>query len=248
MPGTGPGMTAESLARFHWKMFQHTLPHLVGSRRPPRELQIVGDEHEAEAVRPLQFLQQIDDVVLRLLVEIARRLIGEQQARRIDQRAGDGHPALLAARHAAGIGVGAVREADAGDEIVRARIGRFRIHGAAEQRRNGDVVDRGQVRQQAWNLEDESDVPGAKARELQFRQRPDVGAVEQQLAVRRRGQGAEHRHQGRLPRTGPADDRDEFAGRQLEAGVPHGIVARSRAVALGERLRREGHVNALPPG
>jgi hypothetical protein len=158
---------------------ERALAHLVAALRALGEFKIVGDEDEAERFRVLQPFEQVDDVGLGVFVEVARGFVGEQQRRRIDERTGDRDPALLAAGHAAGIGVGAVRETDTRDEIVRARVRLLGLHGAAEQGRNGDVVDRGQVRQQARELEDEADVARAEGRALAFRQRPHVGAVEQ---------------------------------------------------------------------
>jgi len=57
------------------------LAHLVGPLRPAGELQIVGDERQAERLGPLQLLEQVDDVCFGVLVEVAGRLVGQQQAR-----------------------------------------------------------------------------------------------------------------------------------------------------------------------
>ena len=139
------------------------------------------------------------------------------------------------------------RKPDTREQIVGARIGLPGIHGAAEQRRNGDIVHRRQVRQQARELEDEADAARAEGRQLRFRKRPDIGAVEQERAFGRPGQGAEHGHQGRFARTRPADDRDELADLELEAGVAHGLVTCSGTVAFGQCLRRQRHVTGLLP-
>ena len=88
---------------------EYALAHFVSPPRALGQFQVVGDEDEAEGFRPLQLLEQIDDVGLGVLVEIAGRLVGEQQRRRIDERTGNRDAALLAAGHAAGIRIGAVR-------------------------------------------------------------------------------------------------------------------------------------------
>ena len=126
----------------------------------------------------LQLFELVDDVGFGVLVEVARRFVGEKQSRRIDQRARDHNPALLAARHVAGIGIGTVGETDAREELIGSRVSLRAIHRAAEQCRNRNVLDCGQVRQQARELKDEADVAAAKGRQLGFRKRPDVGAVE----------------------------------------------------------------------
>ncbi len=45
-------------------------------------------------------------------VELAGRLVGQQQARMVDQRPGDGHPLLLPAGHLVGSMVGALSQTD----------------------------------------------------------------------------------------------------------------------------------------
>ena len=203
---------------------QRPLPHLVATLGSLREPQVVGDQSQAECLAALQIREQVDDVGLAIFVEIAGWFVGEQQRRRIDQRARDNDTSLLAAGHAARIGVGAVLQADAREQIVGPRARRPWVHGAAEQRRNGDIVDRGEVRQQARKLEDEANMAGAEGGSLRLGKRPDIGAVEQHLACGRRGERAEHGHQRRFARAGAADDRDELAAPQLEAGVAHRIV------------------------
>ncbi len=54
-------------------------------------------------------------------VEVAGRLVGEEELRREDQRAGQGDALLLAARELAGAVRGARREADLGEQRARAR-------------------------------------------------------------------------------------------------------------------------------
>ena len=208
----------------------------------------MGDEDEAEGLGTLQFPQQVDDVDLGVLVEIARRLVGEQQTRRVDQGTRDDRAALLAARHIAGISLGSVGQADAVEQAASPPIGVLGVHGAAEQRRQRDVVARGQVRQQAGELKDKADMAAAEIREPGLRQGPHIGAVEHQLALRRRGQRAQHRQQGRFARTRAADDRDELAVIEIEAGRAHCLIAGWGAVALGQRPRRQAHVSAPRSG
>ena len=185
----------------------------------------MGDEHEAEGFAAVQLLEKVNDVSFAILVEVAGRFIGKQQRRRIDQRTGDHHPTLLAARHAAGIGVSAVAEAYAREQVGGPRIGCFDSHCAPKKSRNGNVIHGGQVRQKARELEDKADVAATKDRAFFLRESPDISAIQQEFTRRRLGQGAEHRKQGRLARTGPADDRNKLAGLELEARAAHSLVA-----------------------
>jgi len=54
------------------------------------------DDQRLPALAP-QLLEQADDVVTRALVEVARRLVGEDHLGLAHQRSGDGHALLLAA-------------------------------------------------------------------------------------------------------------------------------------------------------
>ena len=125
-------------------------------------------------------------------------------------------------------------------------IGSRCFHCAAEQCRNGDVVDGGQVRQQARELKNKADVAAADGCEFYLRSRPEIGSVEQYLALRRLYQRAEQGQQGRLARTRSADNRDELAAVQIETDIPHGLIAGVAAITLSHRLRRQDHVAGVP--
>ena len=220
---------------------QRALPHLVAALRTLGDREIVGDEEEAESLGALQLREQLDHIAFAVFVEVAGRLVRKQQRRRIDERTGDHHSPLLAAGHGVGVGIGAVRQADAGKKIMGAGVGRPRIRGAAQQRGKGDVVDRGQIGKQTRELENKADAARANGRALRLRQCPDIGAVEQDFAFARLGQRAEHGHERRFAGTGAADDRDELARAQLEARAAHGLVAGRAPVSLGQELRRQRH-------
>ena len=67
---------------------------------------VAGVTHEVQVVRRHQdcgavgvdVAQQPEDTARRPLVEISRRLVGEQYERVVDESACDGHPLLLSAR------------------------------------------------------------------------------------------------------------------------------------------------------
>jgi hypothetical protein len=58
---------------------------------------VVRDDDEGETAFQPGAGQQRHDVVAHSLVEVARRLIGEQHTRLLGERAGDSHPLLLTA-------------------------------------------------------------------------------------------------------------------------------------------------------
>ena len=79
------------------------------------EFEIVGDKDKSEAFGALQRLEKVHDIGLAVPIEIARRFVGEQQARRIDQRAGNSCTALLASGHRVRMSVGALAKTDSGE-------------------------------------------------------------------------------------------------------------------------------------
>ena len=116
----------------------------------------------------------------RARVEIAGRLVGQQQARRVDQRAGDGDALLLAAGELAGRIALAVAEAEQLQRRARpleavAAVGRGRR--GIEQRQR-DVLDRAGARQQVEALEHEAEPLAADAREFRLAEPGDIDALE----------------------------------------------------------------------
>ena len=66
-------------------------------------VRVVRDHHDRLAVLAVERLQQVEDFVARLAIEIARRLVAEQQRRVGDDGARDADALLLAARELARI-------------------------------------------------------------------------------------------------------------------------------------------------
>ena len=141
-----------------------------------RQLRIVRHEHQRRLARAVDVEQQLDDLVAGGAVEIAGRLVGEQDRRIVRQRARDRDALLLAARELR--------------RIVMAALGRARPPRAAPSRaprglrhagdlhRHQDVLERGQRRQQVEELEDEADARAAQPRQRVLVERGDVDAVD----------------------------------------------------------------------
>src|SRR6202023_968605 len=95
-------------------------------------------------------------------VEVAGRLVGEDQVRIGDQRAGDGDALLLSSGELHGPVVDAVAKANLVERLQRkvAPIGSVSV-----QKRELDVPPRGELRQQLKLLEDKTDPAVANVRE-----------------------------------------------------------------------------------
>ena len=113
-------------------------------------------------------------------VEIGQRLVEQQQMRPLDQRAGERHALLLAARElrwAAGRASASMRTSAAISRGARLRLGAFDL---LEAQREHDVLEHGHVRIERVGLEDDADVAVARldvvdARAVEARSRRAVG-------------------------------------------------------------------------
>jgi hypothetical protein len=147
---TSAGLTAAPPTRPAVAQPQHALGAAA-------ERLVVRHQHDGRALG-VQLVEQRADLVTGAAVEVAGRLVGEQQARRGDERAGDRRPLRLAARQLGGPVIGAVNEAHALERAQRARAPVVERRPLVEQRRL-DVLDHGELRDQVERLEHEADGP-----------------------------------------------------------------------------------------
>ena len=85
------------------RIFEETpVPHRERPWRRGRDRLVVRHEDDALAVLMREVAQQRDDLIPGLAVEVASRLVGQDDARVIGERPGDGNPLLLAARELRG--------------------------------------------------------------------------------------------------------------------------------------------------
>ena len=82
-----------------------SIRHCAGARSAgtPRQRLVMGDENEGRALGAIERENQIDDFAADGLVEIAGRLICDENGRIGDQGPRQGDALLLAARHLRGI-------------------------------------------------------------------------------------------------------------------------------------------------
>ncbi len=182
----------------------------------------VGDDDDGHALLAVERDQGLHDLVRGAGVEIAGRLVGEQQARRVDQRARDGDALLLAARELARRVALAVAEAEQPQRPARPLDARLaaRRPGRRVIKGQADVLDRAGARQQIEALEDEAEALAADAGELRLLEPGDVDAVEEVAPAGRPVEAAEDRHQRRLARSRGAHDGDELAALDRQADAP----------------------------
>ena len=81
---------------------------------------VVRDEDDREAVLEVELAEEIENLLARLRVEVAGRLIGDQKRAPVDQRAGDRDALLLAARELCRLVIEPVAQPDPLEERPRA--------------------------------------------------------------------------------------------------------------------------------
>ena len=140
------------------------------------------------------------DLVAGPRVEVARRLIGQEQDRIVDERARDGDPLLLASRELGRAVPGPALQPHHLELALRP-FPALATRDVPVEQRHLDVGLGGDPRQQIELLEDEADAAVADLRQVVVAQARHVAAFQQVAARRRRVEAAEDRHERGLART-----------------------------------------------
>ena len=162
-------------------------------------------------------------------VEVAGRLVGEDDLRPAGQRTGDGDTLLLATGQLRRSVLDAVAETDGVDDEVEPLLVGL---AAGERQRQRDVLERGQRRHEVERLEDEADAVAAQLGELLVVELAEVGVADEHGAAGERVEAGDGVHQGRLARARRAHDRGELAGVEVGVDAVEGVDFRL-AAAVG---------------
>ncbi len=166
----------------------------------------------------VQAPQQGEDFPRALAVEVAGRLVGDDDRGVGDEGARDGHALLLAAGELVGVVLHAVREAHERERHLDP-LAPFAARERGEQERQLHVLERVQHRHQVVELEHEADVGGSPVREFRFRELGDVLAAHQQLPCIRLVDARDQVEECRFSRSRRAHERDEVALGNAEGDV-----------------------------
>ena len=179
-PLAAPGALQDQADEFH------AVAHLFDERALLEMQQVRGALGGVRVVRHhddrllellVQPLQQREDFRRRLRIEVAGRLVGDEQRRIGDDRAGDRDALLLAAGELPRIVLSPGRRArrcERGHDVLAA----LRLRELRQQQRQLDVLERRQHRDQVVELEDEPDVPRAPRGERALGQAADLGVAD----------------------------------------------------------------------
>ena len=142
------------------------------------DVRLVRDEHDGDAVALIQFAEQRHDFLAGVGVEIAGRLVGQQQLGLVDQCACNGDALLLPAGYLVGTRARVLSETDFLQHLVGTRQA-FGARRAAIDQRQGNVVFQARARQQVEPLEHEADHLIAQQRQFVAALRVHIAAIEQ---------------------------------------------------------------------
>jgi hypothetical protein len=189
------------------------------------------DAEHRQVVGLGQALQQAHDVLGRLGIEARHRLIGEERARPLGKRAGDGDALGLAAGKRAGALSGKVDQPD----LVEIVHGERQLTGgqAAEgcppigvvaERAAGDIGDHAAAPDEAGMLGDHRERHPRPA-ELLAGEPGQLRAIDPDLAPRGGERPGDAAQEGRLPAAVAAQHDDELAGLHVEIDIAQRLLA-----------------------
>ena len=176
---------------------------------------VVRDVDEGDPDVVLDRLQLELHLLAQLQVERAERLVEQQHARLVHERAGQRDALLLAARELARLALLETREADEVEDVDTRPRTTLAAHAAAPQA-EGDVLEDRQVREERVRLEDGVHVA------LVRRLAGDRLVAEVDRPLGRLLEAADHAQRRRLAAARGAEQREEAAALDLEREVVDG--------------------------
>ena len=202
----------------------------------------MGHEDECGAGRGIEFEEHVDDGAACFVVEVAGRLVGEEDFRAVDKSAGQGNALLLAAGELVRIVAGAVGQADPG-EVVEG--GGLRTADPAQLERHEDVLQGGERGEKLEALENETGGGIAQRGQAVLVQVAEVMSVQNDAAGGRTVQAGAESEQGGFATARGSDDgagstRGKVEGDVGQDGerVPGGRVGLAQSV---DRENGHGH-------
>src|ERR1051325_9584724 len=132
---------------------------------PLRQLHVVGGDDGGQPGCAYELGKRVEDMARGARVEVAGRLVREQDARRIGNRSRDRDALLLAAGELRRPMLQPLLEAEIAEQLVGA-LARFAARQPADHLRQHHVFDRRELGQQMMKLIDKSHLDAANARSL----------------------------------------------------------------------------------
>src|SRR5215472_11955707 len=188
------------------------------------QARLVGREEHGRAAAP-DVLDQVEDLAGHLLVEVARRLVGQKQRGRLHDGPGERGALGLALRELGGVGLGARGQPyrlQGLEGLGRDLVARRAQHAQDES----DVLEHGAPGEQLGVLEHDAE-GAAEVGDLGAAEGGDVEASDLDVALRGLLVGVEEAQEGGLARAAGPGENDELA-----------LLHRERDVVEGRQLHR----------
>jgi hypothetical protein len=173
--------------------------------------------HEHRGAELVDLDQQLDQLPARHRVEVAGRLVGDEDGGIVDQGPRNGGALLLATRKLGRQMVCVVLQPDQAEQL-RNPLPHDRSRNSCDVEREGDVLPHRLVRQQPEILEDDADSP-PKPRHLPPAHAKQVVARDRHVSGRRHLLADEEPNERALAGARRADQEDEVAARDLDVDV-----------------------------
>src|SRR4051794_35452076 len=151
--------------------------HFHDPRRVLSDVRLVRHDENRDPLR-VQFLKEGHHFHRCPAIQIARRLVGEEQPRLRHERSRDRDTLLLAARQLARLVIQPLAESDSLERALRELLRVLLRAGAIVEQRQLDVVERGRTSEQIESLKDEAELLISYVSELILAQPLDANAVE----------------------------------------------------------------------
>ena len=239
----------------------HRSPQATGSRRRPTRRRRSAKRAARSLLwvtrtrmvcsRRVQLEEQVGHGRGRGPVEVAGRLVAEQETRPQDEGARQGRPLSFPAGELGRTVVEALAEAHPREQLPRASLevgGRGTPSPRGDQRRHEDVLQHRALRQQVVLLEDEADLAVAKGGEVGLGQREGVAPEERDLTRGGRLERAQDVEERALPAPRGPHDAERLAGSEAEVhALEDRQGAAGRVVALGDGLHLEQRRSPFRP-
>ena len=217
------------------------IAHLDDAMRGGGDIAAVGDHDDRRAVTLADIAEKFDDERAGFGIEVAGRLIGQQNPRLHEQRPRERRPLHFAAGKLVQPVPRAMLHADGGEQF-RAPALDFLRRLILQQAGQAHVFLHRQRRQQVEELEDETDFRPAQPGQARLVEPVDRFAVEVNFAAGQDVESAQHMQQRALAATARPHDGHEFAMRNVKTD-PVERVDR-RAVRIGPAVKLGGVLDA----
>lgn len=204
------------------------------------------DKNDGHATFPAEALDEVEEGLGRRVVEVRRRLIGEEKARRVDDRSRERNALAFPAAQLPGPVVTASIEPDP-RKCVAGKPARFTTVHPGEDERYAHVALRIESANEVKRLKDEADDLATVERAFPRRQITERAPIDEDRTCGRSVESPDQVEKRRLPRAAHADDAEKLSRRHVEIDraqsmdhfIAHAVNARQAAdLDLGARCEK----------